>query len=346
MTSTDLLYMRRALELARLGQGSTAPNPLVGCVIVHQDRIIGEGWHRQYGGPHAEVNAIQAVKEKHLLADSRLYVTLEPCSHYGKTPPCADLLLAHKIPDVWVCNTDPNPLVQGRGIRKLLEAGCRVHVGLLEKEGLELNKYFFAFHSLKRPYITLKWAETADGCIGRQDGQQQWISGLLARLLTHQWRASQQAIMVGTRTATSDNPRLNTREWSGPDPLRLVIDRQLQLPGHLRLFDHSQPTLVYNVQKADKAHHLEWVQLRDSPDLMPQILADLYARNIQSVLVEGGAALLGNLLQAGLWDEAYVIKSPRNLEAPGIAAPSLPLANMQHLHHLGGDTLIVYKNTF
>lgn len=343
MTTSDLLYMRRALELARLGQGSTAPNPMVGCVIVHQDRIIGEGWHRQYGGPHAEVNAIGSVQEKHLLPESRLYVTLEPCSHYGKTPPCADLLLENKIPDVWVCNTDPNPLVQGRGIRKLLDAGRRVHVGLLENEGLELNKNFFAFHRLKRPYITLKWAETADGFIGRQDGKQQWISGPLARLLTHQWRAAQQAIMVGTRTAAADNPRLNTREWTGPDPLRLVVDRHLTLPPHLRLFDHSQPTVVYNVQKAEKAPNLEWVQLNDSPDLMPDILADLYARNIQSVLVEGGGALLHRLLQAGHWDEAYVFKSPRLLGAPGIAAPVLPLAQMQHLHHLGKDTLVVYK---
>lgn len=343
MTSSDILYMRRALELARLGQGSTAPNPMVGCVIVHEDRIIGEGWHRQYGGPHAEVNAIQAVQEKHLLPASRLYVTLEPCSHYGKTPPCADLLLEHKITDVWICNTDPNPMVQGRGIRKLLDAGCRVHVGLLEKEGLELNKYFFTFHRLQRPYITLKWAETADGYIGRQDGQQQWISGALPRLLTHQWRASQQAIMVGTRTAAADNPRLNTREWTGPDPLRLVLDRQLTLSGALRLFDHSQPTLVYNVHKAEKAHNLEWVKLPDSPDLMPAILADLYVRNILSVMIEGGAALLQGLLQTGLWDEAYVFKSPRNLEAPGIAAPFMPLARMQHLHRLGNDTLVVYR---
>jgi diaminohydroxyphosphoribosylaminopyrimidine deaminase/5-amino-6-(5-phosphoribosylamino)uracil reductase len=336
--------MRRALELARLGRGATAPNPLVGCVIVYEDRIIGEGWHRQYGGPHAEVNAIAAVQEKHLLPASRLYVTLEPCSHYGKTPPCADLILENQIRDVVICNTDPNPLVQGRGIRKLLDANCQVHVGLLEKEGRELNKYFFAFHEHKRPYITLKWAETADGFIGRQDGEQYWISGQLSRLLTHQWRSEQQAILVGTRTAAADNPQLNTREWSGPDPVRVVVDRQLSLPGNLKIFDHTQPTLVYNLKKAETLHNLEWVKLADTADLLPDLLADLYARNIQSVLVEGGAALLNSFLQAGLWEEACVFKSSRRMDAPGIPAPLIPLSHMQHLSHLGHDTLLVYKN--
>jgi diaminohydroxyphosphoribosylaminopyrimidine deaminase / 5-amino-6-(5-phosphoribosylamino)uracil reductase len=343
MTSSDILYMRRALELARLGRGVTAPNPMVGCVIVHQDRIIGEGWHRQYGGPHAEVHAIQAVTEKHLLPESRLYVTLEPCSHYGKTPPCADLILENNIADVVICNTDPNPLVQGRGIRKLLDANCRVHVGLLEKEGQELNKYFFAYHQQQRPYITLKWAETADGYIGRQDGESHWISGPLARVLTHQWRSEQQAILVGPRTAAADNPQLNTREWTGPDPVRVIVDRQLSLAGHLKIFDHTQPTLVYNVHKAETQHNLEWVKLPDAADLLPAILADLYQRHIQSVLVEGGAGLLNSFLQAGLWDEAYVFKSSRKMEAAGIAAPLLPLSRMQHLSHLGPDKLIVYK---
>lgn len=343
MTSIDILYMRRALELARLGRGFTAPNPQVGCVIVHEGRIIGEGWHQQYGGPHAEVNAIASVKEKHLLPESRLYVTLEPCSHYGKTPPCADLILEHEISDVVICNTDPNPLVQGRGIRKLLEANCKVHVGLLEKEGLDLNKAFFTFHQQKRPYITLKWAETADGYIGRQDGEKCWISGELSRMLTHQWRSHQQAIMVGTRTATVDNPQLNTRAWSGPNPLRIVLDRQLALPEHLHLFDQSQPTLVYNLKKAESTPNLEWVKLPDMPDLMPAVLADLHARHIQSLLVEGGSLLLNSLLQAGLWDEAYVFKSSTKLEAGGIPAPVLPLSQMQQLTHLGQDVLISYK---
>ena len=344
MTSIDILYMRRALELARLGRGFTAPNPLVGCVIVHEGRIIGEGWHRQYGGPHAEVNALESVKEKHLLPESRLYVTLEPCSHYGKTPPCADLLLENQIADVVICNTDPNPLVQGRGIRKLLEANCKVHVGLLEKEGLALNKYFFTFHQRKRPYITLKWAETADGFIGRQDAEKCQISGELSRMLTHQWRSEQQAIMVGTRTAAVDNPQLNTRAWTGPDPLRIILDRQLSLPGNLKVFDQSQPTLVYNVQKGEATPRLEWVKLPAEPDLLPAVLADLHARNIQSVLVEGGAVLLNSFLQAGLWDEAHVFKSSRKLEAAGIPAPTLPLSQMQQVSHLGADVLITYKN--
>ena len=272
-----------------------------------------------------------------------MYVTLEPCSHYGKTPPCADLILANQIADVVICNTDPNPLVRGRGIRKLLDANCKVHVGLLEKEGRDLNKYFFTFHEQKRPYLTLKWAETADGFIGRQDGERQWISGPLSRILTHQWRSDQQAIMVGTRTAAVDNPALNTREWTGPDPVRVILDRELKLPATLTIFNRAQPTLVYNLHKAETLSNLEWIKLAEAPDLLPAILADLYARGIQSMLVEGGTRLLNSFLQAGVWDEAYVFKSSRKLEAPGIAAPQIPLSRMQHLSHLGHDSLLIYK---
>ncbi len=224
MLASDQIFMRRALELAALGQGKVSPNPMVGCVIVHQNRIIGEGWHQQYGGPHAEVNAINSVRNKKLLPDSRLYVTLEPCSHYGKTPPCADLLLQHNVRDVVICNTDPNPLVKGAGIRKLLDAGCQVHLGLLEEEGLALNKGFFSFHSRQRPYIILKWAETADGFIGKQNKEPLWISDRISKKLVHKWRSEIQAIMVGTRTAEVDNPQLYTREWTGKNPVRITLD--------------------------------------------------------------------------------------------------------------------------
>ncbi|MDB5263994.1 MAG: riboflavin biosynthesis protein RibD, partial [Adhaeribacter sp.] len=194
--------MRRALELALLGRGNVAPNPMVGCVIVHENKIIGEGWHQQYGGPHAEVNAINNVADKSKLPASRVYVTLEPCSHYGKTPPCADLLIRHGIKEVIICNTDPNPLVKGNGIRKLLDTGCSVQTGLLEPEGSELNRFFFTYHTRKRPYIVLKWAETADGFLGKTDSTPFWITSNLSKKLVHKWRTEIQAIMVGTRTAS------------------------------------------------------------------------------------------------------------------------------------------------
>ena len=344
MLASDEFFMRRALELATLGRGATSPNPMVGCVIVHEGNIIGEGWHQQYGGPHAEVNAINAVKDKSLLPGSRLYVTLEPCSHYGKTPPCADLLIQHNIRDVVICNTDPNPLVSGNGIRKLLATGCQVHVGLLEKEGLELNKHFFTFHTQKRPFILLKWAETADGFIGRTDKTRFWITSKLSKKLVHKWRAELQAIMVGTRTALVDNPQLNTREWTGKNPTRIILDRYLRLPEHLQIFDQSQPTLVYNFTKAETLDNLAWIKLEENAALIPAMLHDLHQRNIQSLLVEGGTALLNLFLQAGLWDEAYVLKCDKKLNADGVPAPTIGLPYLQYLRHVGPDKLFIYKN--
>ena len=334
--------MRRALELALLGQGNVAPNPMVGCVIVHENKIIGEGWHQQYGGPHAEVNAINAVADKSLLPASRIYVTLEPCSHYGKTPPCADLLIQHGVKDVVICNTDPNPLVKGAGIRKLLDTGCQVHVGLLEPEGLDLNRFFFTFHTQKRPYILLKWAETADGFIGRPDGTRLWISNKLSQKLVHKWRTEIQAIMVGTHTALVDNPRLNIRAWTGKNPTRVVLDKRLQLPGNLNLFDKSQPTLVYNFQKQETLPNLEWVKLDENQELIPALLQDLYARNIQSIMIEGGAVLLNSFIRAGLWDEACVFKSDIKLVEEGVAAPALPLAFLKHVSHIATDKLLIF----
>jgi diaminohydroxyphosphoribosylaminopyrimidine deaminase / 5-amino-6-(5-phosphoribosylamino)uracil reductase len=311
-------------------------------VIVHENKIIGEGWHQQYGGPHAEVNAINAVADKSLLPASRIYVTLEPCSHYGKTPPCADLLIQHGVKDVVICNTDPNPLVKGAGIRKLLDTGCQVHVGLLEPEGLDLNRFFFTFHTQKRPYILLKWAETADGFIGKTDGTRLWISNKLSQKLVHKWRTEIQAIMVGTHTALVDNPRLNIRAWTGKNPTRVVLDKRLQLPGNLNLFDKSQPTLVYNFQKQETLPNLEWVKLDENQELIPALLQDLYARNIQSMRIEGGAVLLNSFIRAGLWDEACVFKSDIKLVEEGVAAPTLPLACLKHVSHIATDKLLIF----
>jgi len=345
MVVSDDFFMRRALELAALGRGATAPNPMVGCVIVHAGKIIGEGWHQQYGGPHAEVNAITSVRDKNLLPQSTLYVTLEPCSHYGKTPPCADLLLKNNIPRVIICNTDPNPLVSGNGIRKLTAAGVQVQVGLLELEGWALNRSFFTFHSRHRPYIILKWAETADGYMGRTDDLPLWISTKLSRKLVHKWRGEMQAIMVGTRTALKDNPQLNTREWTGKDPIRLVLDPKLRLPPDLHVFDGNQPTLVYNLSKQETKPNPEWVKIEDQSFFLKEVIQDLYRRNIQSVLVEGGAVLLGSFISNGLWDEALVFKSEKKLGFTGVAAPVMPSSYLQKIQEIDTDTLIIYNNS-
>ncbi len=326
-----------------MGSGYTSPNPMVGCVVVHKGQIIGEGWHKQYGGPHAEVNAIAAVEDKSLLPESKVYVTLEPCSHYGKTPPCADLLISHGVKDVVICNTDPNPLVAGRGIRKLLDTGAQVKVGVLEEEGLELNKRFFTFHTHQRPFILLKWAETADGFIAGANYRQQQISGKLAQRLVHKWRSEEQAILVGSRTALYDNPRLNTRLWHGPSPLRLVIDKNLLLPPHLHLFDGSQPTVVYTYRHQEDREHLYFVQLQEDELILPQIMQDLHRRNVLSVMVEGGTFLLESLLQANLWDEALVFKSLHKTLGEGIKAPGMAFGQLQSIQTLGPDQLLHYR---
>ncbi|QNF35935.1 bifunctional diaminohydroxyphosphoribosylaminopyrimidine deaminase/5-amino-6-(5-phosphoribosylamino)uracil reductase RibD [Adhaeribacter swui] len=338
----DELYMRRALELAALGANTTRPNPMVGCVVTHKGKIIGEGWHQQYGGPHAEVNAINSVADKSLLPQCKVYVTLEPCSHYGKTPPCADFLIAHGVRSLFICNTDPNPLVAGRGIRKLLDAGCEVHVGLLEEEGLELNKRFFTFHRHKRPYIVLKWAETHDGYIARANGEPTAISGLLAKKLVHKWRTQEQAIMVGTRTALADNPQLNVREWSGNAPIRIVMDKDLRLPPTLHVFDKTQPTLIYNYERQESNLNLEYVKITPAANLLEQILSDLTRRNVQSVLVEGGTILLKYFLEAEIYDEIRILRSPQQLQA-GVKAPSLPLNGLFQTATIGADELFIYR---
>ncbi|ALD22067.1 bifunctional diaminohydroxyphosphoribosylaminopyrimidine deaminase/5-amino-6-(5-phosphoribosylamino)uracil reductase RibD [Hymenobacter sp. DG25A] len=342
MTAVDDLMMRRALDLARLGTGYTRPNPLVGCVITHQGRIIGEGWHRQYGGPHAEVNALESVSEPALLPHSRAYVTLEPCSHHGKTPPCADLLIAKGIPEVVVCNLDPNPLVAGNGLAKLRAAGIKVETGVLESEGRWLNRRFFTFQEQKRPYIVLKWAETADGFLSGRFYQPVQISGALARMAVHQWRGEEHAILVGTRTALHDNPYLNVREWPGPAPIRLVIDKNLSLPPTHHLFDGTQPTLVYTYRQRATKGNLGYVKLSEADDLFPQILENLYRRNVESVLVEGGPTVLNTLLADGLWDEIRVLRSANHLGA-GVAAPRLGLTGLHEQFPLGSDQVFVYR---
>ena len=322
----DEKYMRRCLQLARNGLCRTAPNPMVGAVIVCDGRIIGEGYHARCGQAHAEVNAIRSVKEPDLLKRSTLYVSLEPCSHYGKTPPCADLIVEKSIPRVVVGCQDPFAKVAGRGIEKLRNAGREVVVGVLEKECRRLIRRFITFHTWKRPYVTLKWAESADGFLDktrtRTDSAPVRLSNDWTQMLVHKKRAEHSAILVGTRTALLDNPRLDVRCWQGPSPVRIVIDRQGTLPAAGHLFDGSSLTLVFTETQREARSNVEYVRADFSQPLLPQLLGELHARQLQSLLVEGGAATLQSFLDAGAWDEAFVEEAPIRL-AEGVQAPRI-----------------------
>ncbi|MCS6795804.1 MAG: bifunctional diaminohydroxyphosphoribosylaminopyrimidine deaminase/5-amino-6-(5-phosphoribosylamino)uracil reductase RibD [Raineya sp.] len=339
MNDTDLMH--RVLQLAMLGTGSVAPNPLVGSVITYQNKIIGEGWHKEYGKAHAEVNAIASVKEPELLAESTLYVNLEPCSHFGKTPPCANLIVEKKIPRVVIANIDSNPLVAGKGIQILQNAGIQVKTGVLEQEARYLNRRFFTFMEKKRPYIVLKWAETADGFIARKDFSSKWISNEHSRTLVHKWRSEEQAILVGTNTAIYDNPQLNVRHWSGRNPIRIVIDKNLKIPPTHHIFDASQLTICYNLYKNENLPNLYFIRL-DKDFFWENLLQDLFERKIQSVLVEGGTKLLQSFIDKNLWDEARVFVAKQHF-GEGIAAPQL-LQKPISMQDWQGDKLFFYEN--
>ncbi len=320
--------MIRCLELAKLGIRDVAPNPMVGSVIVHDNTIIGEGYHRKYGGPHAEVNAINSVKNKKLLSESTIYVSLEPCSHFGKTPPCSDLIIAEKIPNVVIGTIDPNTLIAGKGIKKLKKAGINVKVGILETECTELNKRFFTYHMYQRPFITLKWAQTQDGFIdiirnGDNYGEATWISNSISKILVHKTRSEENAILVGKTTALKDNPSLTTREWAGNNPTRLVIDKNLNLPKTLNLFNNQAPTIVFNVQETKEEKNIHYLKIDFSEEIAPQILTVLFNLEIQSLIIEGGTKTLQQFIDLKLWDEAHVYTGPIFFNS-GIQAPKLP----------------------
>jgi diaminohydroxyphosphoribosylaminopyrimidine deaminase / 5-amino-6-(5-phosphoribosylamino)uracil reductase len=334
--SLDEMYMRRVFQLANQAKGHASPNPLVGCVIVHGGRIIGEGWHRHYGGPHAEVNALSSVENKEVLHESTAYVNLEPCSHFGKTPPCADLLINEGIRKVVISNLDTNPLVGGNGIRKLREAGVEVVTGILADSGRELNRRFFTFIEKKRPYIILKWAQTSDGFIARENYESKWISNEFSRQLVHKWRSEEDSVLVGSRTAAHDNPSLNVRDWTGRDPVRIVFDRFLKLDRKLKLFDGSQKTICVNVLKHEEHKNLSMMRVNEM-DFLKEVMNHLHQANIQSLIVEGGATTLNLFIEIGLWDEARVFKSPRNF-ARGIPAP-LIRGKVIHRENIGDDLL-------
>ena len=320
----DEKYIARCIQLAKNGLCNAAPNPMVGAVIVHNDTIIGEGYHIRCGEAHAEVNAVRSVKVKSLLKESTIYVSLEPCSHHGKTPPCADLIINKGIPRVVVGCQDPFSLVAGRGIAKLREAGIEVKVGVLEEECRQLIRRFVTFNTLRRPFITLKWAESADGFIDlhRTEGHPYIFSSPLSSMLVHKRRAEHSAILVGRRTALLDNPSLTTRNWYGKNPVRMVIDKDLALPKHLALFDGSVRTLVFT-QREDTSNrpNVEHIRLDFKIDILPQIMEVLYKEKLQSLMVEGGSILLQSFIDAGCWDEAYIEQSDAHLK-DGVKAPS------------------------
>ncbi len=339
----DELYMHRCLQLAHLGLGHTAPNPLVGAVLVYEGVVIGEGYHQQFGGPHAEPNCIDSVKEKDkaLILSSTLYVSLEPCSHFGKTPPCADLIIRHKIPRVVIGCRDPFNEVNGKGIEKLISAGVEVTVGILEKECRQLNKRFFTFHTKQQPYIILKWAQTANRKLATGNSDRLLISNEYSNRLAHKWRSEEAAILVGTNTALQDDPMLTNRHWTGPSPLRLVLDRNLRLPSSLNIFQ-QYPTVVFNNVRNEKKGTVHYYQLPGNGSVPKQLLKAMQSLNIQSVLIEGGAALLQSFIDEKIWNEARIITNRKWEIANGLPAPELSGAYLTDEINLFSDNISFY----
>lgn len=339
------LFMQRALQLARLGAGLVSPNPMVGCVIVHEGKIIGEGWHQKYGEAHAEVNAVSLVLNKSMLSQSEVYVTLEPCSHFGKTPPCADLLIKHRVKKVYICNQDSNPLVGGKGIEKLRQAGIEVETGLLESEGRGLNKRFFTYIEQKRPFIILKWAESADGFIAKHKYESVQISNLLSRRFVHKMRSEEDAIFVGTNTARHDNPTLNTRFWTGKNAIRVVIDKQLSLSENLLFFDNSQTTICFNYFIDMQIGKNVFIKIPKNISLEKFIIEELYQRKVQSVIIEGGTILLQSFINLELYDEAVILKT-KKLLGDGITAPKIDITPTLRENLGDNEIYFHYKRCF
>ncbi len=344
----DELYMQRCIELASSGLGNTAPNPIVGAVIVYRGRIIGEGYHKEYGQAHAEANAINSVKEKELLPCSTLYVNLEPCCHHGKTPPCTDLIVQTGIKRVVIGSVDIHHVVAGKGISRIRNSGCEVKTGVMKNECLHLNRRFFTFHKKKRPYIILKWAQSADGFIDidREPSakkQPNWITSKKLRMLVHKWRSQEQAIMVGTNTAIMDNPKLNTRLWFGRNPIRIVIDPKLELPENLSIFDNSQKTIIVNEKKEKIEDNIKWLKISCEPShMIKQLMSYLYEQNIQSIIIEGGNILLQSFINQGFWDEARVFTG-NQFFADGINAPLIK-GKLETINEFHKEVLYVFRN--
>lgn len=346
---SDEFYIKRCLELASNAIGNVNPNPLVGCVIVSNGEIIGEGYHRKYGEAHAEPNAVKSVFDKfgteaeELLKTATAYVNLEPCAHFGKTPPCADLFVKHKLKKVVIGNRDPFSGVDGRGIEKLKNAGIEVISGILEAECRYFNRRFFTRIEKQRPYIILKWAETANGFFASLDGHQKWISGALAKRLAHQWRIEEDAILIGKQTAVIDNPQLTSRLWPGKNPIRLVIDKNLQIPASNNIFNNEAKTIIFNEVKTDVINNIHYIQMEDMHFYLAQKVAfQLYLMDIQSVIIEGGANILKQFLDAGLWDEARIFSSSNSWNE-GVPSPAIK-GNLTEQIQIENDKLSIYIN--
>jgi len=341
--NTHEIYIKRCLEIGVNGLGSTRPNPMVGSVIVYNNKIIGEGYTSEYGGNHAEVNAINSVKDKMLLKQATIYVTLEPCAHYGKTPPCSDLIIKHQIPNVVIGCVDDFEKVAGLGIKRLKAAGCNVIVGVLEKECRAHHKRFFTFHNKKRPYIILKWAETSDGFIAPiSKGEQKpvWITNTYSRQLVHKWRAEEQAILVGTQTVVADNPSLTTRDFYGNNPIRIVLDKTERLPDNLAIFNDAAQTIRITEKNINK--NSETIDWNSKTDIAKQISTIFYNNNINSVIIEGGAQTLQTFIDENLWDEARVFTGQTTFKT-GVKAPNIS-RQLVNKEYILTDLLKIYKN--
>ena len=339
-------YIARCIELAKNGFGTTYPNPMVGSVIVYNGQIIGEGWHKKAGEPHAEVNAIRSVKDRSLLDKATIYVSLEPCSHFGKTPPCCDLIIENKIPNVVIGTVDSNIKVAGNGIKRLREAGANVIVGVLEDECYELNQRFFTFHEKKRPFIILKWAQTKDGFIAPLEKKEQkpvWITNSYSRQLVHKWRTEEQAILVGTQTVIDDNPQLNARDWDGNNPIRIVIDQNNRIPITSYVFDNQTKTILFSNNKTlVSSENCIFEVIEFQQNIAQQIIDKLYEHQIQSLIVEGGAQTLQTFIEANLWDEARIFTGNIEFEN-GIKAPifnQIPYKKEE----IATDELLIIRN--
>lgn len=325
------IYMHRCLQLARKGEGFTKSNPMVGAVIVYENRIIGEGYHRQFGEAHAEVNAIKSVKNENMLKESTLYVSLEPCAHYGKTPPCAELIISKGIPKVVIAVRDPNPKVSGRGVELMKSKGIEIVEGVLEKEATELNRFFFINQKENRPYIILKWAQSRDGYIDNhrtvdEDKPPVLISNRLTHTIVHKFRTQVQGIIVGTNTALLDNPQLTARKWYGDSPTRIVIDRENKIPQDSALFDGTVQTFIFTASAPRERNfdnkQIKYIEIDFAKDTNRQIITHLYNEKIYSLLIEGGTKLLSSFIDKNLWDEAF-IESSDKLLIDGVRAPKI-----------------------
>jgi diaminohydroxyphosphoribosylaminopyrimidine deaminase / 5-amino-6-(5-phosphoribosylamino)uracil reductase len=344
--SAHAVFMQRCLQLAELGAGFTAPNPLVGAILVHEGRIIGEGYHRFFGEPHAEVNCIQSVKSANrgLIPSSTMYVSLEPCCHYGKTPPCTELILGEKIKKVVVGCRDPFPLVDGKGIEKLRAQGVVVEYPVLETLAIEKNRRFFTFHRLNRPYIILKWAESANHKIAAEQGGRTVISNAWSNRLVHKWRTEEAGILIGTDTALLDNPQLTARLWAGKNPVRIVVDHQLRLPVSLNLFDGTVSTIILNGKKDGREGNSLFKKIPSEKPDPASILSALHSLQIMSILVEGGAKLLQSFINAGFWDEIRIITNQDLVLPGGISSPEFRDALFVKSETYGSDRVSFYRN--